>query len=207
MSDSATEVAVASDETPGLRERKRHATRVAISDTARELTATEGFNNWTIEQLCEQVGVSRRTFFNYFPTKEDALVGHRDDDISEDISEGFLQGTGTLLDDLCVMMCAQAEQNQLEPRQFSQLREAISSDPSLLVKLLGTAKAREDEMAALIAEREGFAADDLRATVAATLISTLSYQSTERFLLAGNGASYPDILTGYIEAARSLFRA
>ncbi len=35
-----------------------------------------GLNGFTIEQLCEDVGVSRRTFFNYFPSKEDAIIGH-----------------------------------------------------------------------------------------------------------------------------------
>ncbi|MGC0239677.1 hypothetical protein [Arthrobacter sp. SD76] len=31
--------------------------------------------------MCEAAGISRRTFFNYFPTKEDAIIGHAEDDI------------------------------------------------------------------------------------------------------------------------------
>ncbi|WP_449372113.1 TetR/AcrR family transcriptional regulator [Arthrobacter psychrolactophilus] len=45
----------------GLRARKREATRSAITAAARRLTSQNGLNGFTIEQLCEQVGVSRRT--------------------------------------------------------------------------------------------------------------------------------------------------
>ena len=45
-------------------------TRAALVARARHLTAREGLTGFTIQELCDQVGVSRRTFFNYFPTKE-----------------------------------------------------------------------------------------------------------------------------------------
>src|SRR6476660_5993038 len=65
----------------GLRERKRAATRAAITAVARSLTAERGLNGYTVEEVCEQAGISRRTFFNYFPAKEDAILGHVDDDL------------------------------------------------------------------------------------------------------------------------------
>lgn len=44
----------------------------------------------TVEAITERAGVSRRTFFNYFPTKEDALLGTSAPVVPEDAFERFL---------------------------------------------------------------------------------------------------------------------
>ncbi|MDO5750518.1 MAG: helix-turn-helix domain-containing protein [Rothia sp. (in: high G+C Gram-positive bacteria)] len=58
-----------------LRERRRARTWQAIHAAASTLAATKGLRETTIEQIAEQAGVSTRTFFNYFATKEDAILG------------------------------------------------------------------------------------------------------------------------------------
>src|SRR5258707_8029297 len=50
------------------------ATASRLTTLSRRLTAERGLNGFTIEELCDEVGVSRRTFFNYFPSKEEAVV-------------------------------------------------------------------------------------------------------------------------------------
>jgi AcrR family transcriptional regulator len=42
---------------------------------ARRAVVDGGLQGFTIEQLCERVGVSRRTFFNHFASKEDVVLG------------------------------------------------------------------------------------------------------------------------------------
>lgn len=61
--------------TPTLWERQRAAAREEISRAAFELFLSQGFDDTTIDQIVTAVGVSRRSFFRYFGTKEDIVLG------------------------------------------------------------------------------------------------------------------------------------
>lgn len=58
----------------GRREQKKRDTRQAIRNAALDLAMENGLKNLTVEAIAQTAGVSPRTFFNYFPSKEDALV-------------------------------------------------------------------------------------------------------------------------------------
>lgn len=64
----------ASDAPSGLRERKKAATREAVHHAALRLTVDHGLDQVTVEAIADEAGVSRRTFSNYFATKEDAVL-------------------------------------------------------------------------------------------------------------------------------------
>ena len=64
------------DEATGsLRERKRVKTRAAIEQAAMTLVDELGYDNVTVAMIAERAMVSQGTFFNYFPTKDAAIVG------------------------------------------------------------------------------------------------------------------------------------
>jgi AcrR family transcriptional regulator len=72
----------------GLRERKKRLTRQQISDVATTLFIVRGFDRVTVAQIAEVVGVSEKTVYNYFPTKE-SLVFDEADEGSERLAKAL----------------------------------------------------------------------------------------------------------------------
>jgi len=58
----------------GLRERKKRRTKRAIQEVALDLFEKQGFDATTVDQIAEAAEISPSTFFNYFPSKEDAVA-------------------------------------------------------------------------------------------------------------------------------------
>ncbi|NUP47493.1 MAG: TetR family transcriptional regulator [Catenulispora sp.] len=57
-----------------MAERKRQLVRDELGDAALRLLARQGFEETTVDQLAAAAGVSRRTFFRYFASKEDVVI-------------------------------------------------------------------------------------------------------------------------------------
>jgi AcrR family transcriptional regulator len=53
-----------------LRERRRKETHRQIADTGLAMFLRDGFDETTLDAIAAEAGISRRTFFHYFPTKE-----------------------------------------------------------------------------------------------------------------------------------------
>ena len=66
-----------SSETGGLRARRRDATRLEIHEAAVQLFERNGFDETTVDEIATAAGVSPRTFFRYFPTKEECVLFDR----------------------------------------------------------------------------------------------------------------------------------
>jgi AcrR family transcriptional regulator len=75
----------------GLRDRKRIETRHRIAESARSLALENDIDHTTIEQIAARAEISPRTFFNYFESKEDAVLGHTELDLSPEALDAHLR--------------------------------------------------------------------------------------------------------------------
>jgi AcrR family transcriptional regulator len=103
----------------GLRERKRRLTRQLISDAATTMFATRGFDNVTVSEVADRVGVSEKTIYNYFPTKESLVLDYADEAVERMARALRERGPGESLTDAVV----RAIQDDME--RFDQAPEEL----------------------------------------------------------------------------------
>jgi len=73
---------------PSLSDRKQEFVRRELGDVAWELFASKGYEATTVAEIARAAGVSRRTFFRYYASKEDVVV-----ETSAELAEAMLAAT------------------------------------------------------------------------------------------------------------------
>ena len=101
----------------GLRARKKAATEQAIIDAAMKLSAERGFAATTIDDIAAAAGIGRRTFFRYFPTKEDVVLDPRR--LDRAFAQTALRQRRARVDDVQHVMAVLAE---IQRRAFAVFR-------------------------------------------------------------------------------------
>lgn len=74
----------------GLRELKRFKTHCALADAATALVVDRGYEQVSIDDICERARISRRTFFNYFESKDQSIFGEGAITFEESDEKAFL---------------------------------------------------------------------------------------------------------------------
>jgi len=112
------------DQTPGLRERKKIKTRQTIRREAFRLIEENGYATTTVEQIAEAAEVSPSTFFRYFPTKESVLLA---DDMDPVILEALEEQPPDLSPSQAVRRAYQAVMANLsdDQQEFENTRQRL----------------------------------------------------------------------------------
>ncbi|HSP75755.1 MAG TPA: TetR family transcriptional regulator [Cryobacterium sp.] len=144
---------------PGLRERKRLATRRALQRAVLTLTCDRGIEKVTVEEISRLADVSPRTFFNYFPSKDAALVGDELDLASEERIEAFVRGgpDGDILAQLAALLSDSLRSTEGD-REIHQLRRRVMKEnPYVFGMRMATLRNFEGRLQEIITRR--FVAD------------------------------------------------
>ncbi len=194
----------------GLRERKRRRTRSSLVAAARRLTLESGLNGFTVEHLCDEIGISRRTFFNYFPSKEDAVLGSTAEELPEEILDDFVASGRTdpptpLIDALTELFAEFGSRLTISREEYETMSAVLHREPQLMPRLFARAEAKSQLLIDLIIAREGLPADSPTPGVATSVLAGLARRSLDEFFADGNELSYPDVIRRNIDALRYLF--
>jgi AcrR family transcriptional regulator len=139
----------------GLRERKRRATRRAIQLAALRLVAERGLDNVTIDEVSRVADISPRTYFNYFSSKEEAILGDPPSLPESDAVERFISNAdGTTLLDGLVTVLIEAGDRTMEDAELIQLRHSLVKDyPQLFAIRMSKMRDFEEQVTGAIARR------------------------------------------------------
>lgn len=189
-----------------MREQRRRETTRALTDAARRLTTERGFAGFTVEELCAEVGVSRRTFFNYFESKENAVFGFAAIDSRQEALEAdFVAHSGDLLDDFIELTTARFELfNPLDdaPAMFA----VIEQEPRLLKAAFEQLAKNERRDMELVVRRSGEGADsELHAQVMVHTVGALVRLCMDQLLHHHSTDSFSDLVSRRLEIARAVF--
>ena len=154
---------------PGRRDRKKRETRAALSAAALRLVAERGLDGVTVEDIAEACDLSARTFFNYFTSKDEAVVSG-DDELDRVLDLFRAMPEGTSVFDALRMAFVPAIFGIEADRESLGLRMRVVADnPQLLPRLFAVSAAAERRIARAIAERVGVAPDHTYPAVAAAV--------------------------------------
>jgi len=159
--DLAVPVEVTAPTELGLRERKKRQTRQAIRDAAVRLVADRGLEGVTVDEIAAAANVSPRTFFNYFRSKEDALGGIDNDEITEACAALRARpATEPPLAAVAEILIRRLERRALDPTLHLARVQLHHAHPQLFGAHAATLRVFERRLAEVVAERAGLPVDD-----------------------------------------------
>ncbi|MFK2890870.1 TetR/AcrR family transcriptional regulator [Dyella flagellata] len=159
----------------GLRERKKAAARHAIAEVAMELFEQRGYDAVTYTDIAAAADVATKTVFNYFPTKEDLVLGSRRR-LEQALLDAVAQrepGVSALSAVLDCTLVVLKELESLPKRRRERFHSVLTSSPTLTERLRSRTLETERTLAQHLAMESGAAPGDLRPALAASSLMAL----------------------------------
>jgi AcrR family transcriptional regulator len=182
--------------TSGLRERKKLATRLALHEAALRLAAERGLDGVSVDDVTARADVSPRTFFNYFSSKDDAVLGLDPEASRRQIelflarpaSESPLRALRAVSRDQAVEM---ADETELWPLRLT----VIDGNPALVARLAAVFGESEKALAEAVAERTATRVGaDVYPTLLAAVAGVAVRTALHRWLATDFTTSLPDLV-------------
>ncbi|QKG18852.1 TetR family transcriptional regulator [Actinomadura verrucosospora] len=178
-----------------LRERKKVATRQALSRAAALLAVERGVEGVTIEAIADAAGVSPRTFHNYFPGKEEAIVAPLTDGAQAVIDALRVRPAGEpIWDALRAVVREVLLQTDTRDETIALLR-VVKRNPGLVGKQLCGLGEMQRQIAEVIAARTGtHAGRDLYPHLLAGAAGVAMRTAVDLWVDGSGGADLPELI-------------
>lgn len=209
----ATDPSAATDTSPpaapGRRAQRRARTRQVIFEAALTLFGNRGFDATTIKQIAELAGVSQRTIFHYFPTKDDILFNTPPHEIAElqDFIEAQPQGLSdleTIETALVAWLLRDGARDETARAMTQLLVRAAAASPMLRGKQAGFSDKLAAAAATTIAARRGEPVPS-RATVRLSQLAFWAMHSIVEEWVDTPGAALGDIMAARFAELKTVF--
>jgi len=151
----------------GLREAKKEHTRQQIAEAAMRLFVKRGFDRVTVADVADAAGVSEKTVFNYFPTKEDLFFDEVDEREAALVDAIRERAPGDSVTEV-LHRAQSANCSRWATPHFRRFAQVVEESPALRAKELEVMARFEHTLACAL--REELGCDELDAEVAATLL-------------------------------------
>ena len=151
-----------------LRATHAQRTRAAIRAAALTLTKERGYSAMTVDDVATLAGVSRRTVFNHFSSKADLLVVGLEPPEPE-VVEAFINGSGSLLEDLGTLLAFGAEAVESERGWLLSFPEIVRDNPEIERTIHERLRAIAISLTDAASRRLGAEPDDPRARAVVAL--------------------------------------
>ena len=169
-----------------LRATQAQRTRAAIRAAALTLTRERGYAAMTVDDVAALAGVSRRTVFNHFASKADLLVVGLEPPAPE-VVEAFVNGSGSLLEDLGVLLASGAESVESERGWLLSFPEIVRDNPEVERAVHERLRIVAQSLAEAAARRLGAEPDDPRPRAVVALAMAIQRSSLDLWC----GRSHP----------------
>lgn len=191
---------------PGLRERKKHARREALIDAAHALVDEHGLEAVTVEAVCRRAGVSARTFFNYFQSKDDAVLGLAPWTLDPDLVETFVGGgpSGHLPTDLAALVRGLVERPPVSRQRLACLMELAHREHALVARQVLAFHRHHQEIAEVIGRRLDLPPTHAQVEVVTSLVMAVVRGSYVQWYAGDGTGPVSDLVPDVIATMRDL---
>lgn len=138
----------------GLRQRKLRQTREHVEQVTVDLVDRLGYDEVSVEMICDHAEISPRTFYNYFGTKDAAILGYIPASIDADALQEFIARADDDIIDALLRLIASAESSPLRRSSLQAQRHRIlHQHPHLLTEMASRIERLQSRLNDAIAER------------------------------------------------------
>jgi AcrR family transcriptional regulator len=189
----------------GRRASHRQETARRINTCAQQLAEQHGLDGFSMDDLADAAGVSRRTLFNYFPGKDAAVLGDPLE-LDPELTERFVAGgpTGHLVDDMVALIEPALVSKTFNREDIARGRRLLAAEPRLMAVAHERFTTVGAQVVELVAAREGDEHDATRATIVVRLLAVLFDFALTAFV-ADPRRELHELFDDAIRSARSAF--